>query len=135
MSAKRTFIFEPDVTDEGRYDVDEPRHRLGVCLGDLIGTLVQCGGAIEVVADRVKIGELPGERRPHGPCNGTGKTPKSDPELDCGGCEGRGYTLGQPEPLGETVGFIVKYRPIGQLADEPVTIKALAAAGVIEIQE
>lgn len=56
-TAKRTWVIEPIIDEQGDQVVDE--RKLEDLLGRLIGTLIATGGLVEIVADRVKIGELP----------------------------------------------------------------------------
>lgn len=92
-SAQRTIIIEP--LENGAFD----RQEAADTLSDLLGTLITLGGKVEILADRVKIGELPPER------------------------EGK-----MPEPLGVTVGLVISYRTLPVLNKESITIKAMDAA-------
>lgn len=92
-SAQRTIIIEPD--EYGEFDHERA---VGQLL-DLLGTLKTLGGKAEILADRVKIGELPPEH------------------------EGK-----MPEPLGETVGLVISYRTLPMLNAVSITRQAMDVA-------
>lgn len=91
-SASRTIILEPDTGESGEWVA--PEQRFWEQLRYLYGVLMAVGGKVEIVADRVKLGEIPGEG-------------------------------GQPEPLAETVGFVIAWRTIPKLNERPMTVLAL----------
>jgi hypothetical protein len=61
-AAERLIVIEPLYTEDGL--MVEDRARVEGTLTDLLGTLAAVGGKIEVMADRVKVGEIPGQDRP-----------------------------------------------------------------------
>lgn len=94
---KRTIIIEPGVdpdTGEVYLRLPEAIERVG----HLMGALAQIGGIVRIVADRVKIGELPAQ-------------PGRSPEL-----------------LGETVGFVIEYQAFAPLHHRSLTQGMMDAA-------
>jgi hypothetical protein len=92
-SSTRTIIIEP--LPSGEFD----HERAADVLSDLLGTLKILGGKVEVLADRIKVGELPPER------------------------EGK-----FAEPLGETVGLVISYRTLPALNEKSITRQAMDVA-------
>lgn len=65
VNARRTFIIEPVAGEDGVPGVDE--ESLWKLLQQLVPTLIAIGGKVTIVADRVKLGDLPeegGQREP-----------------------------------------------------------------------
>jgi hypothetical protein len=67
--SERTYIIEPLEREDGRLVVD--RERAADLLLDMLSTLVALGGKFEIMADRVKVGEIPREGRPPEPIGET----------------------------------------------------------------
>jgi hypothetical protein len=88
--AKRYWIIEPVYDETGRRVAD--RDRLEHVVSDLLGTLEQVGGVVRIVADRVKLGELPPEK-----------------------------PNGRPHPVAETVGFVVIWQAYSPVGDDSET--------------
>jgi hypothetical protein len=95
-AGERTIIIEPLLTELGEMVADEAR--LDGVLRNLAGTLTEVGGRIEVMADRVKIGEIPGAHN------------------------------GKPTLLAETVGYVVRYSPSAPVNESSITRNAMAVA-------
>lgn len=94
-AARRTYIIEPEHDEQGAPVLDEAA--LWTLLQQLIPTLIAVGGKIEIVADRVKIGELPPEPGKDGP----------------------------GEPLAQTLGFLVNWRTVPKLEASPLTSRLM----------
>jgi hypothetical protein len=86
---KRTIVLEPLLGDDGR--IVKQRAEAEEAILDLLGSLWTVGGILRIVADRVKIGDLPGTE------------------------------TSSPEPLGETVGLIIEYQANTALNKASVT--------------
>ena len=96
-AGERTVLIEPAMTEDGLMVAD--RGRAADVLNDFLGALLAMGGTLEVQADRVRIGEIPGAH------------------------DGQ-----KPTVLAETVGLIVRYSPSGPLTDFSRTVRAMDAA-------
>jgi hypothetical protein len=96
-AGERTVLIEPAITEDGLMVAD--RGRAADVLNDFLGALLAVGGTLEVQADRVRIGEIPGAH------------------------DGQ-----RPTVLAETVGLIVRYSPSSPLTDFSRTQRAMDAA-------
>ena len=96
-AGERTVLIEPAITEDGLMVAD--RGRAAEVLNDFLGALLAVGGTLEVQADRVRIGEIPGAH------------------------DGQ-----KPTVLAETVGLIVRYAPSSPLTDFSRTQRAMDAA-------
>jgi hypothetical protein len=116
----RTIILEPDNGERG---LEPPVELARMRVLDLLHTLVAVGGEFTVRADRVKIGEMPGTDIPCGRCAATGRVDydQGNGEEDCRACGGTGFKPGRPEPIGETIGFIMQWRDLPELREESLT--------------
>lgn len=95
-AGERTVLIEPLYDEDGLMAAD--RGRASEVVNDLLGALLALGGRFEVLADRVKLGEIPGAHD------------------------------GKPTILAETVGLIVRYTPSAPLNDHSVTARAMQVA-------
>lgn len=95
-AGERTVLIEPLYDEDGLMAAD--RARAAEVVNDLLGALLALGGRLEVLADRVKLGELPGAHD------------------------------GKPTILAETVGLIVRYTPSAPLNEHSVTARAMQVA-------
>lgn len=121
--AKRTIILEPE---EGTGEA--PTEALFAHLRDLVGTLMIVGGELTVRADRVRLGEIPGQPEPCRKCDATGTRDYGKGPEDCRSCDGDGTRPGRPDVLSETVGFIVGWRAVPRLEDkDPLTSRIMDA--------
>lgn len=134
MSQKgRMVILEPVNGDRG---LEAPVAELMRRLQDAVGTLMLVGGEFVVRADRVKLGELPGTPIPCAKCKGAGQRDYGQGMVDCRACKGAGAKDGPPEPISETVGFLLEWRNVPRLREEPLTARLMdAVLGPDEAEE
>lgn len=93
---KRTLIFTADLDESG--EIVQPRLKVEQAVLDLLGALWSVGGIVRIVADRVRMGELPPDGQ------------------------------GRREPLAETLGVFIEYQANTPLNDESITAAMLEAA-------